>query len=262
MKHISRVEFAKVWFHAIFCVETVCLLVFFASAILIANTVPLHIRPYPTTLDKKYYSPLFTQEFKVGVPNSALAFIIFSPFIFIPPVSFLKPDPIFPKFWLHSYIYTIGLTNILTISIKNYVGYFRPHAFFCNDDTFDTQCQDNFQNDFRHSFPSGHSSDSTMALLNISMALAYLCNHVNFKFNYTIIITKSIKLNFNFDFTPYVVFLCLIPFFIAIYVSVSRIHDNDHHPADVIAGILIGTTATAASFKLFKNINTIQNNQT
>ena len=247
---MRRSEFVRVWMHAIFSVNTVCLCVFFAIAILIADAVPLHIRDPPITFDGNYLSPLFTQPFRVGVPTSVLTSIVFCPLLIIPPLSFAKPDPAFPQFWLASYLYAIGLTNMLTISIKNHVGYFRPHAFFeCKGGA---QCAEDLQDDLRHSFPSGHSSESTMALLNVSMSLWYFCKATTFKIQYRFVVTSTTTFRVTFDFTPYVAFLCLIPFLIGLYISVSRIHDNDHFPADVIAGALIGSASTALSFGLFE----------
>jgi len=34
--------------------------------------------------------------------------------------------------------------------------------------------------------------------------------------------------------------LCILPMFVAGFIAASRIHDNFHHPADVVAGSIIG----------------------
>ena len=34
--------------------------------------------------------------------------------------------------------------------------------------------------------------------------------------------------------------LCLLPMMVSFFVAASRVHDNYHHPADVVAGSLIG----------------------
>lgn len=42
------------------------------------------------------------------------------------------------------------------------------------------------------------------------------------------------------DVSGVLTFACLLPTVLACWVAASRVHDNAHHPADVVTGALIG----------------------
>ncbi len=41
------------------------------------------------------------------------------------------------------------------------------------------------------------------------------------------------------------------PLFLSTFVAASRVHDNWHHPADVVAGALIGATCALVAYHLW-----------
>jgi membrane-associated phospholipid phosphatase len=43
----------------------------------------------------------------------------------------------------------------------------------------------------------------------------------------------------------------LPPMFVAFFTAASRVHDNWHHPSDVIAGALIGIASSTFGFRVF-----------
>ena len=85
--------------------------------------------------------------------------------------------------------------------------------------------------EYRKSFPSGHSSHSACfaTLLTLHLlrhaSLAVADRHA-----------KRVRL---------LQLLALVPPIIALFIAASRVHDNRHHPADVVAGLGLGTGCAA-----------------
>ena len=125
---------------------------------------------------------------------------------------------------LYSLLYAGGSAIATTDIIKRYCGYYRPY-FYEECDFEDTDCTEK-PGDASRSFPSGHASISMVFLGHTSLCLlgAARCG----------VKTTSIDLG-NFK-----ILLCLGPFFLALWISASRVKENDHWPADVVAGAIIG----------------------
>ena len=84
------------------------------------------------------------------------------------------------------------------------------------------------------SFPSGHSGTSFCALMFTTFVLlgqARLCEA-------SIVILKG---GTTVDITDVKIIFCLFPAAIAAYIAASRVHESDHHPADIVGGAVIGT---------------------
>jgi diacylglycerol diphosphate phosphatase / phosphatidate phosphatase len=136
-----------------------------------------------------------------------------------------------------------GLTTITTEMIKLYCGYLRPiFLTTCAPDGDYQQCT-NDESDDRLSFPSGHASHSVCGLLiacyflERTFGVSSICG-----FKVIDQATGSIGLSYSSPpgFRKIISVLCYAPMLFAIYVSVSRIHDNKHFPADVVGGALLG----------------------
>ena len=124
---------------------------------------------------------------------------------------------------------SVALAMCATDLVKLYVGYPRPHFFARAALGKDAERR------ARMSFPSGHSSSSFAGMLFLSLFL-----------------------NGEFDLgtsgLPGVPALLgqlvavLSPVCLALFVAVSRVHDNHHFPADVVSGACIGSGCAIATF--------------
>ncbi|GMI44913.1 hypothetical protein TrCOL_g2707 [Triparma columacea] len=160
---------------------------------------------------------------------------------------------------LTAYFYAMGTTLLITDWAKLYVGRLRPNFYaICdyNDETNQCDADESRQNEGRCSFPSGHSSLSMSGCMMLSLYLSFK-------------LTKTKKGNkllrdkccgddcADFSFPECVYYVFLLPIFLALFVACSRVHDNWHHPSDVIAGALIGGLSGCWAFYqfYFRNLN-------
>lgn len=86
----------------------------------------------------------------------------------------------------------------------------------------------------RLSFPSGHSSLSfySMLFLILFIQQTWKCT--------------------RFGLMPRLIQFCL--FSLAVFISLSRLIDNKHHPSDVIAGALLGTLVSVLTFRYLTDL--------
>jgi hypothetical protein len=86
----------------------------------------------------------------------------------------------------------------------------------------------------RLSFPSGHSSIAFYSMLFLIMFIQHTwkCHRMGLM--------------------PRLVQLCL--FSLAIFIALSRIVDNKHHPTDVIAGAALGTLGAVLTFRYLTDL--------
>lgn len=174
-----------------------------------------------------------------------------------------KPYP----WWLdlHSSICTFliafGSTAFFTNFFKYYVGYLRPNFYtMCNYDSATMTCNNNDdikrEIEARKSFPSGHASASFCGMLCLGL---YLAGKVGL--NHHISASNSINNNTttlsttNQHQPPWKKFVFLMalggPLFLSTFVAASRVHDNWHHPADVVAGSLVGASCAVVAYHLW-----------
>lgn len=190
-------------------------------------------------------SPLLNNSFDSGVPTWALILITLSPFLFAIITSCIRPQRNWVRAWLHCYMCTQGMENVIVEFIKRYVGYWRPHAMFsCGYQL--GECLD-AEGDLFQSFPSGHSSDSMAAMLNVTLMLLAFFQVATKSYRYMLGEQHTV------DFRSFVITLCCAPTIFGLWVCASRVHDMDHHPADVIAGAIIG--GASALFWYFAYFN-------
>jgi diacylglycerol diphosphate phosphatase/phosphatidate phosphatase len=131
------------------------------------------------------------------------------------------------------------LTELLTSVGKSYMGFLRPNFYAgCgwSDELMACSKSVDEQYEFRKSFPSGHSSHSACfaALLTL-----HLLRHASLALGKgTAARTRMLQV------------LALVPGPIALFVAASRVHDNWHHPADIVAGLGLGTGCGALAHRL------------
>lgn len=171
------------------------------------------------------------------------------------------------------YLVAFAITMSTTELVKNYVGYLRPIFYEkCEPNEDYTACTSSDTNDVRKSFPSGHASSSFCGLL-----LLYVTNelekvnecewysssaHKCFSYSFPIshLSKRTLYLHYRFGVPGYksagtsalkpytedprfyrlASIVSLLPMILAVFIAASRVHDNKHHPADVVGGALLG----------------------
>jgi membrane-associated phospholipid phosphatase len=136
---------------------------------------------------------------------------------------------------------TLGLSEFFTNVLKFWVRRPRPNYYELCGFNIDTKtCMAPFEKivQAQLSFPSGHTSLSfcgttVLALWFFHLIMTAAANNNNNKTPF-----QKIKL----------ILACLVPWGWATFVAVSRIVDYWHHPSDILAGCLLGTTCATLSF--------------
>lgn len=124
------------------------------------------------------------------------------------------------------YAVAFGLTNGLTGTLKLYCGYLRPVFFqLCKPDNNMDACTTT-NVDARKSFPSGHASLSFCGLMLLSRFV-----HARFG------VASSKTTNSHRRCMSIV---SLLPLGLATFIAASRVVDNRHFPADIVAGAVLG----------------------
>jgi diacylglycerol diphosphate phosphatase / phosphatidate phosphatase len=151
------------------------------------------------------------------------------------------------------YIVSFCLVSIATDFVKTYVGYLRPVFYeLCQpNDTYDTCTTDlSEENSGRKSFPSGHASTAFCGLTLLTLFLHNRFGIPSIKTYATIIpstvVSEPNEMTVTYKRNPlrYRIYsiLSLLPMAIALFIAASRVHDNRHFPADVVAGSILGGT--------------------
>jgi hypothetical protein len=125
--------------------------------------------------------------------------------------------------------------------IKHYVGRLRPIFFAKCEFSFTEDCTGSQYHYLRESFPSGHSSNAMCAMLFVTL---YLLGKVGPASSpiYTRLLPQPFG---SIRFGPFLKWLATVPVWLAVAVAASRVHDNWHHPSDVIAGCVLGAGVAA-----------------
>ena len=167
-------------------------------------------------------------------------------------------------------VYWLALpTNeLVTWSVKLYVGYLRPNFYdqcqpsddysYCTaadqkgDDTTDAY-------NLRMSFPSGHASWAFCALTLLTFYLERIFGVSSIQYYQRIDNTSngdsSTCMVLQHCQNPFVYrlrsMLCLAPLILAIFIATSRIVDNKHFPADILAGSVLGYSVATFFHRLW-----------
>lgn len=134
-----------------------------------------------------------------------------------------------------------GVNGILTNFCKLYVGYLRPnfYAYCVPDDDFQLCASEIGNEEGRKSFLSGHASNSFCGLLLLSLFL-----------DSTFGIQRDNKKS-SPPLQRLVTALCYSPMVLAFFISISRVRDNFHHPADVVGGALLGGSIAILAYGIY-----------
>jgi diacylglycerol diphosphate phosphatase/phosphatidate phosphatase len=141
------------------------------------------------------------------------------------------------------YLSGLGLTVLLTNSVKLYVGYLRPIFYdVCEADEAYEECTSGEDRRIRLSFPSGHASLSFCGFTLLSFYLERrlgvsrlrLWMHDRSSGQIVMGHKKPVR------FARVVSILCYFPMVFAGFIAASRVVDNKHFPADVVGGSVLG----------------------
>ncbi|GAA6039896.1 hypothetical protein JCM8097_006788 [Rhodosporidiobolus ruineniae] len=147
--------------------------------------------------------------------------------------------------------------------IKNRVGRLRPDFFArCAWDVLEQRCTGDawLIKDGRRSFPSGHSSTAWQGLLFLSLylagkngafaALRAPARRLTLSLPPPTILTHPIPRFLASLFQSHLLRLAvaLAPLSVAVWIPLTRLEDNYHHPTDVLAGSLIGAASALVGY--------------
>jgi len=185
---------------------------------------------------------------------------------------------------LHSAVcsltFALGTNGFITFFLKVYVGYLRPNFYGdCQFDVDALDCKNDDTDDARVSFVSGHASTSfcTMTVLTLFFLGKIAIHREGGAENIRIRIDsngnggemeeeeeeeENIHGRKALDDKTVAVYyikkrlysmLASTPMFLAIFIAASRVHDDVHHPADVVGGALVGIGSAVFSYGLWYN---------
>jgi len=157
---------------------------------------------------------------------------------------------------------SVGCSQFITRFIKTYVGYLRPNFYNrCEFSVDDMRCESGDTEiliDSRRSFPSGHAtlSFSCMAFLSLfffgKVGMHRLkATHVGTSDMSALEVQKAVALSYLKKRALAIV--ATTPISMAMFISVSRVRDDWHHPADIICGSLIGLFSARFGYGLWYN---------
>jgi membrane-associated phospholipid phosphatase len=134
----------------------------------------------------------------------------------------------------------MATTDLATDLTKNYVGRLRPFFFEkCDFDEEDATCRlPQAQQDLlRQSFPSGHASLGTCAMLFTTL---YLLGKVGSPASPGKLVLQLPWGLQPLRLAPAAALMATLPLWLSSWIMCSRVHDNWHHPADVATGAVLG----------------------
>ena len=155
-----------------------------------------------------------------------------------------------------AYLFATGGNAFITNCVKLYVGYWRPNFYsYCGFNENDLQCEAE-NNEPRKSFPSGHASVSfcSMTFLTIffigkiGLYRSFMMNTMESSSSY---LCQSATPGFVLFGKRILAMVAVLPMLFATFVASSRVHDDMHHPADIVAGSIIGMLCASFSYGLW-----------
>jgi diacylglycerol diphosphate phosphatase/phosphatidate phosphatase len=169
------------------------------------------------------------------------------------------------------YIIAFSIVLVTTDAIKRYAGYLRPifYTLCVPDDTLqECTAEDEGGSSIRMSFPSGHASTSFCGLMLLSLYLHSRFGVPSVRVHgYKPETATSQSQNGQQQqqqqdrrTTTYtkepalyraISILSLLPLALALFIATSRVVDNKHFPADIVAGSLLGASTAIFTFYLW-----------
>lgn len=142
--------------------------------------------------------------------------------------------------------FIVGSTEFITNFVKIYAGYFRPNFYeYCEFSADDMACASD-RLDPRKSFPSGHASGS---FCGMTMLTQYFFGKIGL--HRRVVDELSDNTHVSLMQKRFFSILAGSPMFLAVFISSSRVHDDMHHPADIVGGALIGICCAIFGYGLW-----------
>ena len=178
------------------------------------------------------------QEETVGTAVLALVGLVLPLLLQLAMTSFVKQwqRPFDRYNTLCSYFLAVALTFLVVDVTKLYCGTLRPHFYdICQpDETYETCTNDTDDDErgIRDSFPSGHAG---LALAGLGSFSLFVHRRMGVGS-----VPRDKANSGDHQIARVWSFLAILPVLLALFMGVSRIHDNYHHPSDVVGGAAIG----------------------
>lgn len=156
-----------------------------------------------------------------------------------------------------AFLTSVSLSEGVTQLLKLLVQRRRPNFYnLCNYKVELEQCTAPIEyiREANFSFPSGHSSLSANAMVFLVwLGLGLLLANGT---RAAIVATRSSATNWfrpsPFEMLQYkALLIVVIPLSWAFYVAATRLIDHWHHPADVVSGLLLGSTMSTIAYHLW-----------
>ena len=160
--------------------------------------------------------------------------------------------------------------------MKAYVGYLRPIFYdLCQAEENNYEACASDGANIRQSFPSDHSSLSFVGLTLLSLFLEKMYGLSRYEILTTtsydhfhpmddklqqkpkfgnhspMVVTTTLQYTRPVGFFRIISILCHTPMCFAMYIAASRVVDNKHFPADVVAGSVLGASIAMFIHKLW-----------
>ena len=132
-----------------------------------------------------------------------------------------------------------ALTDLLTTFGKCFCGYLRPNYYGGCGWNETLQVCDHEWPDGRHSFPSGHSSFSACSAAILSMAAMRAAERRRWAGGEGGVAAPAL-----------LHLLACASYAVAFFIALSRVYDNFHFPADVVAGSCLGYAVGAVAMQM------------
>ncbi len=155
------------------------------------------------------------------------------------------------KYDLHSGVCSLffasASTMFITSFVKLFTGYLRPNFYSYCDFSEDTMTCGSESEDPRKSFPSGHASSSFCSMTMLTL-LFYGKVGLHREQRLT---NSTSSANAEYCKKRILSALSALPMFLATFIAASRVHDDRHHPADVVGGAVLGISCALFSYGLW-----------
>jgi diacylglycerol diphosphate phosphatase/phosphatidate phosphatase len=140
-------------------------------------------------------------------------------------------------------LFSFAATLVCTESLKKAIGQPRPNLIAYSGFVSGTFTSHKANEAFQ-SFPSGHASVSFSGLLHLSLYLLYLVSSSSFvnKLQRTKFINPAQRNHM------WKILIAILPIIVAFYIAVTRVREYYHHTQDVLAGAIIGSVISYATF--------------
>lgn len=155
-----------------------------------------------------------------------------------------------------AYLISWTINMIAVDFVKTYVGYLRPIFYdVCHPDNDYSTCKASTTEPVRKSFPSGHAATAFCGMTLLSSyihtrfgvsgykrerKLAAMSEQQSGGTTNTTGTKEEIVESSELRFARFVSLLAFIPLGVALWIAASRVRDNQHFPADVTTGGIIG----------------------